>query len=372
MEELPLITDIDKLTSYVENFLSSNELHGQIKICNSLRKPLRLFKKLYPNLFYFAYGLQKNYNFFVSKEIFHVNYFDLSPRSKKMFISYTGLKIDPFSTEEQLKNAYKYLELKEWFNLLSDVLIFLGSEKDFVSKHYDLEKNMVNSIKNSPNFSSWKKLSLEKEVLTDNIISKIESNDNCHHVNRNGNCLYHNSNHEKYFISIDLKAANFIVMKLCGLIKENTWTDFVAKFTKHSYFSKLKLLRLKVLSHKDLLPNKQLIYWQNLMVNICNKMTNHNLITPENFVIFNSDEIVINTTKESMFTDKSSCQHFISNEYPELDVKTDIFQLKVMSGNRSYFVKIHPENKKVVFKCVNSKEILEAFELYEKINQNQD
>ncbi len=372
IEKPQLITEIEQLQNFVENFLSSDQLWNYVNIKSSLRKPIRSFKKKYPELIFFAYGLQKEYKFFVSKTIFNVNYFDLSIKSRKIFVSDTGIKIDPKATKEQLTSVYEYLDLNKWFNLLSDVLIFMGSEKDFISKHHEIRKNMVGSIKKSAGYISWKKNLIEKKKLLNDLDCK-------------GNNLYQQSNHNKYFISIDLKEANFQVMKLNNLIDKNSWDDFVAKYVTHPYFGKLKLLRLKILSSNELFPNKQLIYWQNLMIDICNNMMINQIITPENLVVFNSDEIVLKTTNETMLTDKKTYQQFISEKFPELIVNTEIFQLKTLIKNQDlcsteflfdktqtktagpYFVKINPENQKVTFKCVNSHQMADAIDLYEKL-----
>lgn len=108
---------------------------------------MRRFKTEFPNLFYFAYGLGNEYKLVLSKEKFKIGFHSLTKKCKKFFIKYTCLRIDPDINPELLDKLNPYLELDKWFELLTDVLHYVHGEKEFISRHYDVEKQIWDNLK---------------------------------------------------------------------------------------------------------------------------------------------------------------------------------------------------------------------------------
>src|SRR5437868_5096258 len=228
----------DGLKIFVENFLAGDKLEEEIMVGSKLRRSIRQFKKLYPQLYYFAYGLGEEYKLVLSKKELKIDFFVLTSRCKKFFIEYTGLKISPLIDKESAKKLEPYLELEKWFGLLSDALIFVGGEKDFVSKHYDIEKQIWADLKNSKEIDNWKnKIVVEQKLLykqnpikinlTGAMFKSVPMNYPLY-IDKKMNCgIYSPYNDKRYFISIDMKAANFQVLRMNGLISTKNWTEYL-------------------------------------------------------------------------------------------------------------------------------------------------
>lgn len=215
-------------------------------------------------------------------------------------------------------------------------------------------------------YLEWKNKTIEEKKLVhkQNFISKNDSEKPLYVNTKLNNGVYSTNNSGKYFLSIDLKAANFQVLKLNGLINENSWSEYLAKFIPHPYFAKLKKLRLKCFSFPEIYSVKQKIYWQNITLTILDSIIENNIMLAENFAVFNSDEIVFHTTKEDMINDKIRCKEFIDKMFPIYETAIDIFQLFQVSPGKPYFVKMNIETNKPTFKCVNATLLPEAIGLW--------
>jgi len=176
--------------------------------------------------------------------------------------------------------------------------------------------------------------------------------------------IYCTNNDKCYFLSIDLKAANYQVLRMYNLVEENTWSGYLAKFIQHPYFSNLKKLRLKILSFADLYPAKQKICWQNIMINILDAIIKNNIMTENSFATFNSDEIIFHTTSDQMGTDKDKCQKFIDKNFYQYQTSIEIFQLRLVSPGKPFFVKINQETDKINWKCISAAALPEAIDIW--------
>ena len=101
--------------------------------------------------------------------------------------------------------------------------------------------------------------------------------------------IYHPSNSGSYFLSIDLKGANFIVMQANKLTDAKSWYDYLSQFMNDSailsYFSKLKMLRLKALSVLLLYPANQKLYWENITLCLLNNLIEQKILNANDFAI---------------------------------------------------------------------------------------
>nr|URM62026.1 hypothetical protein [Mimivirus sp.] len=135
-----MITNIIELKSYIESFLLDNLEFVDVDISAKLRRPMRVFRVEYPNLYYFAYGLNEVYRLRLSKIKFEITFHDLGPKTRKMFCDYSGVKLLPNADIDTLNEICKYTNLRSWLDDLNSVLLYLGGEREFISKHYDLSK----------------------------------------------------------------------------------------------------------------------------------------------------------------------------------------------------------------------------------------
>ena len=261
-----------------------------------------------------------------------------------MFIQYSGLKIDPNIDKQTYDLLNPHLELDAKFKELSDVLWELGGEQDFINKHYAIIDGVANILTKSDKYKEWVNhtLTISQPKIT----------------TRNVN-VYQEQNHDSYFISIDIKSANYQILHLNGLINE-TWSDFLNQFTPHAYYHKSKFLRLKCLSHTKLLPKKQQKAWKNIIVDVLNAMIDNIIITQsDNLAALNSDEIIINSN--DIESEYLKYQRYLSTKFPHLILSVNLFKLNKIG---KYYVQIDPFTDTLKFKCVNAKEMPELIIAY--------
>ena len=364
METNIRIGSFDDLKLFVEGFLSTENRQETVFIGNFLRRPMREFKELYPNLVYFAYGLGQEYKLALSKDKFKIDYYSLSAKTKKVFVEYSGLRIDPNADLNLINKLNPYLELDVWFDLLSDCLLYVGGEKEFMSKHFDVEKKIWTDLTKSNQYAQWKTKVIHQSKLVHKENPVINNTNPSYKNNKMNNGIYSSDNNGCYLLSIDLKAANFQVLRSNGLINVPTWPEYLSKFIDSPYFAKIKKLRLKALSFPGLIPAKQKVCWQNIILSMLDALLENSIIAPEKFAVFNSDEIVFHTSKESMIKDKIKFTEFLAKMFPEYTVVIDIFQLRMVSPNKPYYVKINQETGKLDWKCLNAEMLPEAVDLW--------
>uniref|UniRef100_A0A6G6AD81 Uncharacterized protein n=1 Tax=Borely moumouvirus TaxID=2712067 RepID=A0A6G6AD81_9VIRU len=347
---MEIIKNIDSLKNVVQVFISGSNPELDIVICSTLRRPIRDFRKNYPELYYFAFGLGETYKLHLSKTKFVIQYHTLCEKTRKFFCDYTGIKIKPNSSEDIINDFGKYTNFNEWFDLFNDVLLFTGGEKEFINKHYDLQKKIHQDILNNENYLDWKNLDVQHNNILDKYIHLLPGS-------KKFNNIYHEENNDKYFISIDMSKANFQILKLMNLIDADSWELYVKKFTEHPYFGKLKKLRLLSLSFPDLFPNKQAIYWKNLILQVLDELLLSNIFAEKEFVCYNGDEIIFKISREEMFEKKSSCVNLVLDKFANMIFSIKIFQLKKINlesnQKRSYYVKIDQESGEIDWKCVD-------------------
>ena len=362
-----IIISYTALKSLVEKFLASDIDTDTVAITCTFRRAMREFKTLYPTLYYFAYGMGKEYTLVLSKNKFEIEFKCLTPKCKKIFIDNAGLRIVPTISDALVKRLDPYLNLRNWFALLSDVMHFVGGEKEFISKHFDLQSQIVEDIKKSPAYNAWKdlvvtpkKLSYTQKPVAGSDVKPTYSNKGL------SNNIYCIENNGKYFMSIDLKAANFQVLRTNGLITEKTWPEYTAKFINHPYFGRLKVLRMKILSDPALYPSKQSALWSNTTLDILSSIIERGVMNEEDFAIWNSDEIVFHVDKESMAGAKVKCTDYLKKYFPDLDLEVNVFQLQHVDKTKQYFAKIDQTTNKIDFKCANAQEFPHAVELWNR------
>lgn len=333
--------DFDKLNAHVQKFLSSTKHDDIIYVGSCLRRDMRKFKE-YP-LYYFAFGVGATYRLVLSKFPFGILWKNLSNKCRKCFIEYSGLSM---STDDEIENTlYTYLGLDVWFSMLSDALLELGGEQEFINKHFDLISKITKSLCDSPKYQEFVDLD----------VKPLESTRKFSTVN-----VYGPTNNGKCFMSVDLKNANFQVIRNAGLTNKKSWSDFLNQFTTIPYFHHLKFLRLKALSSHQLFPKKQQILWHNTIIQIYDALIKDQIVPYQSLAALNSDEIIF----EGSDFKKSFIQGYLIGKFSNIETSVETFQIKRVNDNYLYFVKINLETKKHTFKCCNYLELPKAISLF--------
>ena len=352
------ITSIDDLKDYISKFLKDDNLKDdEILVDSELRREIRHFKTLYPTLWTFTYGLGKEHTLQLSKTKITIDYSRLTPKCKKMFIKYSGIKINP---DDKNINVYEHVKLDTCMELLFEALLYTGGEKNFISKHYELKKLIVQDLKKLEDaYQKWQSTVIDKKPLT-RVPTPIKSSSS----KKKAKDLYQEENHGQHFISVDLKSANFQTIQLNGLCTEKSWTEYMSKFIQVPYFAKSKILRMETLSDASLYPQKQQTFWYNITIDILNSILENKVFDQSDFACINSDEIVFHSTENTIKSDYEAVVTLIKNTFSIYDITVTPFRLYKIAKNKPFFVKICQITGKVDYKCVNEAQLPLAIELW--------
>lgn len=154
------------------------------------------------------------------------------------FVSDYKLPI-PIITEEIFNfhlNKYedKYKSLTKWNNLLK--LIderFEGKHNLFLDEYYQIRDNIIASLLGNEAFKKFNTMSFDAYNFTNE--KSITSNN-----------IYNQTNVGKIFVSVDLKKANFQVLRKFDkdiIYNTDTYEDFIGKFTDIDYIKESKYTR---------------------------------------------------------------------------------------------------------------------------------
>lgn len=367
-----IINDIDVLKEVFDQFIESDETDITVNINSHLRRPLREFKKLYPNIYYFAYRMNNPYRLHISKTKIDINLDSLAPKTKRLFVDNTGLKINPYTFNQAIIDKIKpFVNIDEWLELFQDALLFVSGEKEFKSKNFDLAKVIADAIKKNPMYAEWKNKKIKPLQLnylqypTPNITESVQ-------ITNKPNCnIYTDKNDGSYFVSIDLKEANYQILKLEGLCDSKNWNEYVSKFINNEYFGRIKLLRVKIL--RPCIPKNHQILWQNIILSVLDSLIKNNIISPDMLAVFDGDGIIIRVPKDKIIEYKEKCNVYVLDQFSAYDFRVDAFQLKQikMNGYTAYAF-INPKDGSVSFKCVNATQLLEVIDVWTKMNENEN
>ena len=375
-----VIKNFATLENILNNFVNdSNKQDIELCVYSGLRRNIRNLKQKFSSLYYFAYGIGMEYKFYVSKVIFKIKFDELSHKTKKMFTAHSGIRIDAKNIADNVIDKIRpYTEIDNWLELLNAVLLFWGGEKEYISKHYTLENRIADDIINSSKYSSWKN---QKFPMIESPYLKCSRKEiDTMNKTNNGSHLYNLDNDKSFFLAIDLKCANFQILRQEGFTKEKSWKDFLNNYVEIDfenpltsivemnaieYLSKSKLLRFKSVSRYDL--NEHCTLSGNVILMILDSLIQNGIMTQDSFVAFNGDEIVFKMNENDMFEHREKCISFLNENHSNYQMHVELFQLfKLNTSGQNHYVKVDKITGKVLFKGVCEDEFLFLIDIWEK------
>lgn len=165
--------------------------------------------------------------------------------------------------------------------------------------------------------------------------------------------LYKPENNKKMFVSIDIKSAVFIAYRELGIITEESWTEFMIKYTPSKFLINSKRLRLEIFG-KINKNNINSIIIPNLIINVWNKIENS--ILEAELLAIEGDELIL-----ELKNDESALiiiKNIMECEIPDY-INITCYHLKCFTINEKiYYTKIYkyPEGKPFDLKCAEKKE----------------
>jgi len=244
---------------------------------------------------------------------------------------------------------------------------------DVLDKYYDckakwkiyldeLEKNSLGSIKNEVNSVYAKVIDYVKSheeykefIAKQHTIPDISM----------GNELYSVVNKDKTFVSIDVRSANYRVLKTyCPILCENLeWTDFIRKFTDNEFIINSKYAREVLFGKLGCKPigKMPIIFIDNVIKHVDTKYSSY-----LKKMRCSNDEIVYEVISDKINEFVPLIDEFRArvNELDNKCYRVDVFKLKQL-GTRAFFVKELIGSDKVEFKAVPKKFSVQSVKFYE-------
>jgi hypothetical protein len=226
-----------------------------------------------------------------------------------------------------------------------------------------LEKQNPSSIKNEINTVCAKIIEhIKTSEEYNNFISEEHKIPNI----KIGNELYSMINKNKIFVSIDVRSANYRVLKEnCPSLCENLeWNDFIKKFTSNEFIIQSKYFREVVFGKLGckLIADMPLVFINRAINAIEEKYSSY-----LKKIRCSNDEVIY-----EVLNDKLESWMYVMDEFKQeinkldnLCYRVDVFKL-VQLGNRAYFVKEAINNKKIEFKSIPKKFSAQCIKYYEK------
>lgn len=157
--------------------------------------------------------------------------------------------------------------------------------------------------------------------------------------------VYQIPNDGKYFLSIDLRKANFQVLKNYNkdiVLGADTYEDMIAKFTDLEYIKSSKYIREVIFGCLN--PARQVQMQKHFMKKIIQYLIESGKKTATDFLVFTNDEVVL---AENGLIDPLECEALKQEikEKLDLDVSVESFKL-VAIGGKEYYVKELSTGKK--------------------------
>jgi hypothetical protein len=213
-----------------------------------------------------------------------------------------------------------------------------------------VKNNIINSIVNSKLYPKFQKYA---EELTAEIPQPVN--------------IYNNHN-KKYYISIDITEANFMVFRHFnpGLVQNcNCWAEFIANFTPCEYFLKAKYFRQLVIGSIKLdVRNLQKKLLSNVYV-ILKKYSNIKIVG-----IIGSDELIIESSENTLIDDIINLKKINIFKVKEFMYHIEGFSIEPMDPYVGYLrktVNINTKEFKTQFKCVNKDLHAQVFKKYHNL-----
>ena len=158
-----------------------------------------------------------------------------------------------------------------------------GSEDRFLQKYYDIRDEIINRTKEIPEYRDF----LERDMSRYDIDAPILPN--AHKTD-----VYKMINVDQRFVSIDMKKANFQVLRMFSkniVFGADTYEEYIGKFTDMDYFKTSKYTRQVIFGNMN--PKRQTKMQKYCMRKIFDLLIAEYGIPLEAFAVFTFDEIVL-------------------------------------------------------------------------------
>lgn len=237
-------------------------------------------------------------------------------------------RIDLFDDQYDTRRKYN--------DFVEDLKLF-ETEQDYFEHYNSVKDRAIEDIKNSAGYKLFNEMDMKKFQVSDSL-RKITSKD-----------IYHESNIGKFFISIDMKQANFNTLKSFSadiFNNKESWEQFILQYTNCKHIVESKYVRQVIMGNCN--PGRHITYEKYLMSLSLQKLIDLSLIGINNVAMFSNDEIVI-VCDNLPLNEQLELKNKILSTIGEDKYRVEFFKLVDLNGFG--YVKVYT-NGKMDFKCV--------------------
>ena len=180
-------------------------------------------------------------------------------------------------------------------NTIEEIKKKYGGDDDmFLDYYYEVRNNVINAVVKNPSFKKFNNMDMNEFSMKNK-------------PNVSSNNIYNETNVGKFFISIDLKKANFQTLKNIDneiVFGADTYEDFIHMFTPYDYFTESKYFRQVIFGQMN--PKRHITAEKYFMNVIYNSIVARFPKYIDKLVSFSNDEIVF---KDDflLYNDKLTC-----------------------------------------------------------------
>ena len=250
---------------------------------------------------------------------------------------------EPYFTDRIILYDKFYGTIEKW-NIFVEELQKYHCEQDYFEEYNRIKDAAIQDIKNSEAFQRFN----EEDMNKYSIPNKYES--------LPGKDIFKPSNDGRFFLSIDMKKANFSALQYYNKDIFNgaeTWEEFIGRYTNNSHIVNSKYIRQVILGNCN--PRRQITYEKYLMAEILDYIIMA-FLPIENVAFFSNDEIVFDITDNNYeFIEDQTLRMFL-NDNAAIPLHIETFTLHKINGTDGYYKEIHGCDREINidFKCLDN------------------
>ena len=269
---------------------------------------------------------------------------ELTSEAIRFFSLYARVPLpncDPQFLDYYLKGLDTYFDCLKFFSLFNRALAQMHFH-ELKSEATRVREEVIAYIKANEEYSKFVGMKIE---IPTGIMTKSK--------------LYHQQHKNQWFVSIDVKSANYRVLrKFCPKLADTEWKEFISKFTKTEFLIESKYFKEVIFGE---LGHGKIMKLPLLFVDEVRKMveSDSNLIDTMEKVFCSEDEIVYKVDENF---DVMSLEKSVESLLPG-HFRVEKYKLSQI-GQLSYFVREFTFGKKD-FKNIPKKFIMQCLKYYE-------